>query len=68
MRGSKLGLQWANFESISEVLYRKEILVAGVAAMHRNCHLDRAFSVLPRRRLGRMKRSRPTNKGFSTFC
>ncbi len=23
--------------------------------MHRNCHLDRAFSLLPRRRLGRMQ-------------
>src|SRR5712664_708568 len=32
------------------------------AAMHRNCHLDRAFSLLPRRRLGRMNAAdRPTN-------
>jgi hypothetical protein len=30
--------------------------------MHRNCHLDRAFSLLPRRRLGRMNAAdRPTN-------
>jgi hypothetical protein len=29
--------------------------------MHRNCHLDRAFSLLPRRRLGRMNAAdRPT--------
>src|SRR6266851_2957907 len=32
------------------------------AAIHRNCHLDRAFSLLPRRRLGRMNAAeRPTN-------
>ena len=29
--------------------------------MHRNCHLGRAFSLLPRRRLGRMNAAdRPT--------
>jgi hypothetical protein len=33
------------------------------AAMHRNCHLGRAFSLLPRRRLGRMNAAdRPTKR------
>jgi hypothetical protein len=35
--------------------------------MHRNCHLGRAFSLLPRRRLGRMNAADPTNKEFSRF-
>jgi hypothetical protein len=32
--------------------------------MQRNCHLDRAFSLLPRRRLGRMNEADRPTKGL----
>ncbi len=34
------------------------------AAMHRNCHLGRAFSLLPRRRLGRMNAADPPTESL----
>ncbi len=32
--------------------------------MHRNCHLGRAFSLLPRRRLGRMNAADPLTESL----